>query len=109
VRYKVRLEYVGFFGLLVGLLVIVYGIQGYQIGLTQAPLAMLIMFILYGLSGIIAYPVALIADRLPGLKKQVWIGWYVFLALFCILMLLAGLLSAGAGFQAVSQHLITPP
>lgn len=109
VRYKVRLEYVGFFGLLVGLLVIVYGIQGYQIGLTQAPLAMLVMFILYGLSGIIAYPVALIADRLPGHKKSVWVGWYVFLALFCILMLLAGLLSAGAGFQAISAHLITAP
>jgi putative membrane protein len=109
VKYKVRLEYVGFFGLLVGLLVIVYGIQGYQIGLTQAPLAMLAMFILYGLSGLVAYPVALIADRLPGHKKQVWIGWYVFLGLFCLLMLLAGLLSAGAGFQAVAQHLITAP
>jgi putative membrane protein len=109
VRYEVRLEYVGFFGLLVGLMVIIYGIQAYHIGLTSAPLAMLVMYLLYGMSGIVAYPVALIADRLPGHKKQVWFGWYVFLAVFCILMLLAGLLSAGAGFQAVSQHLITAP
>jgi putative membrane protein len=109
VRYKVRLEYVGFFGLLVGIMVIIYGIQGYNIGLTSQPLAMLGMYILYGLSGLVAYPVALIADRLPGHSKNVWIGWYLFLALFCILLLLAGLLSAGVGYAAVSQHLINPP
>ncbi len=110
VRSKVRLEYVGFFGLLVGIMVIVYGIQGYQIGLTSAPLAMATMYILYGLSGILAYPVSLIADRLPGHKKgTVWIGWYVLLAAFCIVLLLAGLLSAGTGYFAVSQHLIKAP
>lgn len=109
VRYKVRLEYVGFFGLMVGILVIAYGQQGYMIGLTKSPVAMLAMYILFGLSGIVSYPVALIADRFPGHRKKVWVGWYVFLALFCILILLAGLLSAGAGFQAVSAHLITAP
>lgn len=109
VRYKVRLEYVGFLGLLVGLMVIIYGIQAYHIGLTNSPLAMLTMYVLFGLSGIASYPVALIADRFPGHRKTVWIGWYVFLALFCVLMLLAGLISAGAGFQAVSQHLISAP
>jgi len=70
---------------------------------------MLVMFIFYGLSGIIAYPVSLIADRLPGHKRKVWAGWYVLLALFCVFVLLAALLSAGAGVQAVSQHLISPP
>jgi putative membrane protein len=109
VRFKVRLEYVGFMGLLVGLMVIIYGVQAYNIGLTSAPLAMLVMFIFYGLSGIIAYPVSLIADRLPGHKRKVWAGWYVLLALFCVFVLLAALLSAGAGVQAVSQHLISPP
>lgn len=110
VRYKVRLAYLGFFGLLVGLMVIVYGYQGYQIGLTSAPIMMLAMYIFYGASGILAYPVSLIADRLPGHKRgTVWIGWYVLLFAFCIVLLVAGLLSAGTGYFAVSQHLLTPP
>ncbi|MDE1865156.1 MAG: DUF981 domain-containing protein [Candidatus Micrarchaeota archaeon] len=109
VRYKVRLEYIGFFGLLVGFMVIIYGIQGYNIKLTSEPLAMLVMYLLFGLCGIISYPVSLIADRLPGHKKNVWIGWYIFLGLFCLLLLLAGLLSVGVGYAAVSQHLIKAP
>lgn len=110
VRYESRLEYVGFFGLLVGLMVIAYGVQGYNIGLTSAPLAMLVMYFLYGLSGILAYPVSLIADRLPGHRKgNVWAGWYVMLGVFCVVLLLAGLLAAGTGFLAVSQHLISAP
>lgn len=109
VRHQVRLEYIGFLGLLVGIVVILYGIQAYQLGLTKSPIAMLAMYALFGLSGILSYPVSLIADRLPGHKKEVWVGWYVFLGLFCILILLAGLLSAGAGVQAVFQHLISAP
>lgn len=109
VRLKVRLEYVGLFGMLVGIMVIIYGVYGYQIGLTSSPIAMFAMYLLYGLSGIASYPVALIADRFPGHKKKVWAGWYLFLGTFCLLILLAGLLSAGTGVLAVSQHLITAP
>jgi putative membrane protein len=109
VRSKVRLEYVGFFGLLVGIMVIIYGFEGFKIGLTSAPIMLLAMYIFYGASGILAYPVSLIADRFPGHKKRVWAGWYVFLAAFCIVLLIAGLLSAGTGYLAVSSHLITAP
>ncbi|MCL5100877.1 MAG: DUF981 family protein, partial [Candidatus Marsarchaeota archaeon] len=41
-------------------------------GLTQAPIALLGLYFLYGLAGIFSYPVALIADRLPGLQKNAW-------------------------------------
>ncbi len=110
VKYGARLEYAGFLGLMVGLMVIAYGIQGYNLGLTSAPMALLLLYFLYGFCGIFAYPVSLIADRLPGLKKgKVWVGWKLTLAAFWILLLLSSLLSAYVATSAISAHLITAP
>jgi putative membrane protein len=109
VKYKIRLEYSGFLALLVGIMIITYGIVGYNIGLTTAPIALLGLYFLYGLAAIFAYPVSLIADRLPGLKKNVWTGWHIILILFWILLLLASLLSAYTGIAAIGQHLISAP
>ncbi|MGI0100854.1 MAG: DUF981 family protein [Candidatus Micrarchaeaceae archaeon] len=94
VMLKVRLEYVGFFRLMVGAMVMVYGIEGYGIGRKGAPIALLGMYFLYGLSEIFSYPVSLIADRLPGLQKNPWKGWHVVLVLFWILLFLASGVSA---------------
>jgi putative membrane protein len=90
-------------------MIITYGIVGYNIGLTTAPIALLGLYFLYGLAAIFAYPVSLIADRLPGLKKNVWTGWHIILILFWILLLLASLLSAYTGIAAIGQHLISAP
>lgn len=109
VRYKVRLEYVGFFGLMVGIMVIAYGIEGYSIGLTQEPIALLALYFLYGLAGIFSFPVSLIADRLPGVKYEAWIGWQIALAIFWILLLIASCLSAFIGISAIPMHLISAP
>ncbi|MCL5008475.1 MAG: DUF981 family protein [Candidatus Marsarchaeota archaeon] len=109
VRYNVRLEYVGFLGLLVGVMVIIYGIEGYGIGLTSAPMALLGLYFLYGVTGILSYPVALVVERLPGLKKNPWIGWYILIALFWIVLLFASLLAGYIGSAAISSHLISPP
>ncbi len=109
VRYKARLEYPGFLGLMVGVMTIIYGIVGYNTGLTSAPMALLGLYFLYGLAGIFSYPVSLIADRLPGLKKKPWTGWHVVLVAFWILILLASLLSAYVGILAIPQHLLSAP
>lgn len=110
VKYKVRLEYIGFLGLMVGVMVIIYGIEGYSLGLTAAPLGLLAMYFLYGLAGVLSYPVSLIADRLPGFqKKRVWIGWTLILIAFWIFILLASVLSAYIGIVAVPAHLLNPP
>jgi putative membrane protein len=95
--YKVRLEYTGFLALMVGVMIMLYGIQSYGSGIVM-PGALLYLYFLYGISGVLAYPVSLIADRLPGLRKNPWIGWHLCLGLFWLFMVAASLL---AGYMAV--------
>jgi putative membrane protein len=109
IMYKVKLEYSGFFGLLVGVMVIFYGIRGYGLGLTSAPMALLGLYFLYGAAGVFSYPVALIADRLPGLKKNPWVGWHVCLAIFWVFMLVASLVAGYIGISAIGGHLLSAP
>ena len=109
IRFKARLEYVGVLSLMSGLMVIVYGIEGYGIGLTSAPIALFGMYFFYGAAGILGYPVSLIVDRLPGLQKNVWIGWEVLLILFWLALLGASILAAVVAGAAIPAHLLTPP
>ena len=109
IRFRIRLEYSGFLGLMVGIMTIIYGLSGYNLGLTSAPIALLGLYFFYGASGILSYPVALIADRLPGLNKNVWFGWTILLLLFGAALLAASLLSAFVGVSAIPQHLLTAP
>lgn len=109
VKYDARLEYVGLLGFFLGIMVIFYGISGYNLGLTKSPLALLGMYSLYGLAGIFSFPVLLIADRLPGPKKKIRRSWYLIFIIFCILLLLASLLAGYIGIAAIPAHLASPP
>ncbi len=109
IKYGAKLEYTGFLGLMVGMMVIVYGVLGYTTGLTKEPLALLAMYLFYGLAGIFSYPISLMADRLPGLQRGIKISWFVLLVIFCILLLLASGLSGMTGIIAIPQHLISAP
>ena len=108
VHYRVKFEYVGFFGLLIGIMTIIYGWLGYSIGISKEPVVLLAMFALFGISGIFSYPVALIMEKLPGLEKKPWIGWTICLAIFCLAILGASILSGVIGMSAIGGHLITP-
>jgi putative membrane protein len=109
VRYRLRLEYVGFLGLMMGAMIIVYGIAGYNLGLTAAPIGLLALYLGYGLAAIFSYPVSLISDRLPDTRKRTPANWRIILIIFCILLLLASLVSAYTGFAAIGQHLMSAP
>ncbi len=109
IKFKTKFSFVGFFALLVGIMVIIYGIVGYNLGLTSAPIALLIMYFLYGLAGICAYPVSLIIERLPGMQKSVWVGWSLFLLLFWVLLLFGSLLAGYVGIAAIPAHLLSAP
>jgi putative membrane protein len=109
IKFNVRLEYSGFLGLLVGIMTLLYGWQGYSIGLTQAPIALLGLYLCYGAAGILAYPVSMIADRLPGLKKNPWFGWYICLVLFWLALLAASLVAGYIGMSAIGGHLLSTP
>lgn len=108
-RYNVKLEYVGFLGLMIGAMVIIYGVAGYQIGLTSQPIALLMMYLFYGLAGIFLYPVLLIADRLQGMQKRMRMEWHVILIIFCILLFLASSVSGLVAVLAIPQHLKSAP
>jgi putative membrane protein len=109
IHFSVRFEYVGFFGLLIGIMTIIYGVQGYNIGLTEEPIALFALYGLFGTAGIFSYPVALLMQKLPGLKKDPWIGWGLCVAIFCLAMLGASLLAGYVAFSAIPSHLIKAP
>lgn len=109
IRLNAKLEYAGFLSLMIGLIVIAYGIEGYGIGLTKEPIALLAMYFFYGAAGILGYPVSLIVDRLPGLQKNVWMGWEILLILFWLALFAASVLAGVVGAAAIPAHLLTPP
>lgn len=109
VRYKARLEYIGFLGLMVGAMVLIYGLDGYGLGLTSAPLALLGLYFLFGIVGILSFPVALMADEYPSKGRAMWRGWYAILVVFLVVLVLASLLSAYTGTMALSSHLLSAP
>ncbi len=51
-----RLQTTGIFALFVGLITIYYGVVGFKLGLTQEPLALLGLYVTYGLAGVLASP-----------------------------------------------------
>ncbi len=57
-----RLQYVGVLSLVSGGIVIAYGARAYQLGLTSTPWAMFLMYLGWGATAILAFPVAVIAD-----------------------------------------------
>jgi putative membrane protein len=109
INFDTKLEYPGFLSLLFGAMLILYGYEGYIIGLTKEPLALLGLYLLYGSVGILAFPLSLVADKLPGLKRNSRTGRTFIFIILLILLLLASLLAAYIGYAAVSGHLINAP
>lgn len=108
-KYGLKLEYAGFLGLMVGEVAMVYGVEGYSAGLTNEPLALLLMYVFYGMAGVLSYPVSLMFDRLAASHEKIRAGWKAVFVVFCILLLLASMLSALVGIVAVPQHLMSAP
>jgi putative membrane protein len=109
-RLTLQLDYVGFFALLVGLVVIYYGYEGFREGLTQEPLALFALYLFFGLAAILSFPYLLSVRRLAGGVTKV-VSPYLFpiIVLFWITLLLGSLLSAYIGLSAVPAHLAHPP
>ncbi|MCL4400376.1 MAG: DUF981 domain-containing protein [Candidatus Parvarchaeota archaeon] len=109
IRYNVKLRYVGFLSLLFGAMAIWYGISGYNLGLTKAPLEFLALFTLFGAAGIMTFPATLIVDNFPRRKLEMPMSWNTALAILWILLILAGIAAAAIGAIALPAHLATPP
>lgn len=78
--------------------------MGYAAGLSQAPIAVLGLFSLFGFAGILGYPVTLMLDRAGEGNKNKWMGWRVIILAFWILLMLGSLLAIYIAMMAVPAH-----
>ncbi len=108
-----RLQTTGIFAFFVGLITIYYGVIGYKLGLTEEPLALLGLYVAYGVAGILGYPVTVILDRLRSQaveNKDPPIGaWIVVFVLFWLAVIVAGILGAVIGIETIPAHLAHAP
>jgi putative membrane protein len=109
IRSKASLRYTGFLSMLAGFMASYYGIIGYMHGLSQAPIFLLLLYLGYGFSGILGFPVTVLFDNIQDgvkIKSKLWIG---VLGLFALSLLLASILAILTAASAVPSHLASPP
>ena len=83
---KQDVHYVGLLALLTGLLTLYYGVAGYQLGITSVPTDFGILYASFGMVGILAFPVSLIMDIMPGMTKRHSRMWGAYLTLFWVFL-----------------------
>ncbi|MCL5732465.1 MAG: DUF981 family protein [Candidatus Thermoplasmatota archaeon] len=108
IAMKQKLQFTGILALFSGLIAIYYGANAYMDKMTSSPIAMLGLYIAFGLTGVFTYPTTLIYDMLPG-KAKVSKLWTVVLVIFWIGLVVSAVLAALTAIEAVPQHLLSPP
>ena len=108
IAMKQKLQFTGILALFSGLIAIYYGANAYIDKMTSSPIAMLGLYIAFGLTGVFTYPTTLIYDMLPG-KAKVSKLWTVVLVIFWIGLVVSAVLAALTAIEAVPQHLLSPP
>ncbi len=106
---KAKVQYMGFLGLMLGAITIIYGYMGYVLHMTQSPLMLFGMYGLFGLSGILSYPASIVFDRAEQTHGHKISAWTVLVALFAFSLLAASVLALVTGIAAVPAHLLSPP
>lgn len=105
---KQSMQYVGIFAFFSGLLAIYYGVNAYLIKMTSSPIAMLGLYVAFGLAGMFTFPATVIYDRLPSKSKASTL-YTSMLIIFWIMLLIGSIAAAVVGVAAVPQHLLSPP
>ena len=108
IAMKQKLQFTGILALFSGLIAIYYDANAYMDKMTSSPIAMLGLYIAFGLTGVFTYPTTLIYDMLPG-KEKVSKLWTVVLVIFWIGLVVSAVLAALTAIEAVPQHLLSPP
>jgi putative membrane protein len=108
IGYRQKLQYVGILAFFAGIIAIYYGANAYIDKMTSSPIAMLGLYIAFGLTGVFTFPTTLIYDMLPG-REKVSKGWTVILVLFWLGLIISAVLAAITAIEAVPQHLLSPP
>ncbi len=97
-----QLRYIGFWAFLTGIMSIAYGINGYIMGMTSSPLALIGIYLPFGAAGILGWPLAVMMDRSG--KRAGALAVLVFI-LFCIAILIGSFVTIYIGFSAIPAHL----
>lgn len=98
----VQLHYIGFWAFLTGIMSIAYGINGYLMGMTSAPLALIGIYLPFGAAGILGWPLAVMMDRS---SKRAGALTMLAFGLFCIALLIGSFVALYVGFSAIPAHL----
>lgn len=124
---RFRLQYVGVLSLVSGGIVIAYGARAYQLGLTSTPWAMFLMYLGWGATAILAFPVAVIADgwlqgsataasapeppRGPDGRPRYPVSYLraAIVLFFVLVIVLSALATAGILGNAIYSHLLKAP
>lgn len=120
-------HFAGIMALVAGAGIIYYGWRAYQLGLTNSPIEMFLLYLGFGAAGVLAFPATLFADLFviapyrPSVSATgtearvearamsasgVWTGLIV---LFLIVLVLAGISAIVFGFNVAWSHLESPP
>ena len=62
--YNLRTQFVGLFAVATGAVTMYYGAHGYLLNMTREPIALLGLYLAYGLSGVMTFPMSLLIDRM---------------------------------------------
>ena len=62
--YNLKTQYVGLYSMVAGAVTIYYGVVGYNLGMTQAPIALLLLYVAFGGAGIFTFPATLLIDKM---------------------------------------------
>jgi putative membrane protein len=116
-------KYAGLFALMVGALSIYYGTNAYSLGLTKEPIAMLLLYVAFGITGIFAFPFTLFIDRIimdplreesTGNSAQkpltpIWKLAFTCFVIFLLFSAISAILAIYIGGGALAPHLSNPP
>ena len=122
IQLKLPTQYLGVAAGVTGLGIAYYGARGYQLGLTKEPLEMFLLFLGFGITAALAFPVTLFLDRYvlepsmsPGSSGAGGTAppypaiWNVPIFAFLALAALAGIAAILMGFNTLWSHLQYAP
>lgn len=105
---KQKLQIVGFFALLGGIMAIYYGTIIYTQNLTKSPLGTLAMYTSFGIAGIFTFPATYAYDSMTEGKKP-GMSWGIMLIIFWAFFIFSAVFAGIIGVPAVLEHIQSTP
>ncbi len=108
IALRQKLQIVGFFALLGGIMAIYYGMIIFTENLTKSPLGSLAMYAAFGIAGIFTYPATYAYDSMSEGKRPGNI-YGITLIIFWLFFIFAAVFAAVIGVPAVLEHIQSTP